>query len=289
MSDQLLVHFERDIAKDLKPAKELTDLCTKVTDGVKERGVAFLKGIQDHDMGKARDIKNTIRETQRKEHLYNVIMLMSITNLKSKNCRDHCKFKSRLVKYNATQNKNTIAATRSLNVLFLQLRCKTRLGFMIPVMLLVTKGSWTLAECGDGGVPEFVEKISFKAVYMNLTVLTSITAWYNRREKVVDVVNDGSWSWPRCGLSFLTDRHSLKAFSQFGEVTEAENVYLHTAPSGDVGGLSSALAMLMVGSSHVLMPKFEANSTLKAIEKYNVTSFIIIPISDIISLVTYVQ
>ncbi|PWA47255.1 reverse transcriptase domain, Reverse transcriptase zinc-binding domain protein [Artemisia annua] len=50
-------------------------------------------------------------------------------------------------------------------------------------------------------------------------------------------------------LSFLTDRHSLKAFSQFGEVTEAENVYLHTAPSGDVGGLSSALAMLMVGSS----------------------------------------
>ncbi|KAK9055963.1 hypothetical protein SSX86_027050 [Deinandra increscens subsp. villosa] len=66
-----------------------------------------------------------------------------------------------------------------------------------------------------------------------------------------------------------------------------DDVYLHTAPLGHVGGLSSALAMLMVGGCHVLMPKFEANSALKAIEKYHVTSLITVPtiMSDIISLI----
>nr|GFA39655.1 2-succinylbenzoate--CoA ligase, chloroplastic/peroxisomal [Tanacetum cinerariifolium] len=66
-----------------------------------------------------------------------------------------------------------------------------------------------------------------------------------------------------------------------------DDVYLHTAPLGHVGGLSSALAMLMVGACHVLMPKFEAKSALEAIEKYNVTSFITVPaiMSDIISLI----
>ncbi|GKA05476.1 2-succinylbenzoate--CoA ligase, chloroplastic/peroxisomal [Tanacetum coccineum] len=66
-----------------------------------------------------------------------------------------------------------------------------------------------------------------------------------------------------------------------------DDVYLHTAPLGHVGGLSSALAMLMVGACHVLMPKFEAKSALEAIEKYSVTSFITVPaiMSDIISLI----
>ncbi|KAI7738564.1 LOW QUALITY PROTEIN: hypothetical protein M8C21_015842 [Ambrosia artemisiifolia] len=66
-----------------------------------------------------------------------------------------------------------------------------------------------------------------------------------------------------------------------------KNVYLHTAPLGHVGGLSSALTMLMVGGCHVLMPKFEAKLALEAIEEYHVTSFITVPtiMSDIISLI----
>ncbi|XP_076897395.1 2-succinylbenzoate--CoA ligase, chloroplastic/peroxisomal-like [Bidens hawaiensis] len=66
-----------------------------------------------------------------------------------------------------------------------------------------------------------------------------------------------------------------------------DDVYLHTAPLGHVGGLSSALAMLMVGGCHVLMPKFEAHSALEAIEEYHVTSFITVPtiMSDMISLI----
>ncbi|KAL8192310.1 hypothetical protein R6Q57_027977 [Mikania cordata] len=68
-----------------------------------------------------------------------------------------------------------------------------------------------------------------------------------------------------------------------------DDVYLHTAPLGHVGGLSSALAMLMVGGCHVLMPKFEAKSALEAIEKHHVTSFITVPtiMSDIISLIRF--
>ena len=66
-------------------------------------------------------------------------------------------------------------------------------------------------------------------------------------------------------------------------------MYLHTAPLGHVGGLSSALAMLMVGGCHVMMPKFEAESALEAIEKHHVTSFITVPtiMSNMISLIMY--
>ncbi|KAJ0796869.1 putative o-succinylbenzoate--CoA ligase [Helianthus annuus] len=66
-----------------------------------------------------------------------------------------------------------------------------------------------------------------------------------------------------------------------------DDVYMHTAPLGHVGGLSSALTMLMVGGCHVLLPKFEAKLALEAIEEYRVTSFITVPtiMSDVISLI----
>ncbi|RDX95199.1 2-succinylbenzoate--CoA ligase, chloroplastic/peroxisomal, partial [Mucuna pruriens] len=56
-----------------------------------------------------------------------------------------------------------------------------------------------------------------------------------------------------------------------------DDVYLHTAPLCHIGGLSSALTMLMVGGCHVLMPKFDAESAIGAIEQYAVTSFITVP------------
>lgn len=55
-----------------------------------------------------------------------------------------------------------------------------------------------------------------------------------------------------------------------------------------IGGLSSAMAMLMVGGCHVVMPKFEAKSALEAMEQHHVTSLITVPAmllqADIISL-----
>ncbi|KAF3966674.1 hypothetical protein CMV_009243 [Castanea mollissima] len=56
-----------------------------------------------------------------------------------------------------------------------------------------------------------------------------------------------------------------------------DDVYLHTAPLCHIGGLSSAMTMLMVGGCHVLIPKFEPKSALEAIERHKVTSFITVP------------
>uniref|UniRef100_A0A803MHC1 4-coumarate--CoA ligase n=1 Tax=Chenopodium quinoa TaxID=63459 RepID=A0A803MHC1_CHEQI len=56
-----------------------------------------------------------------------------------------------------------------------------------------------------------------------------------------------------------------------------DDVYLHTAPLCHIGGISSCLAMLMVGGCHVLLPKFEVKMAVKAIEEYHVTSFITVP------------
>ncbi|KAJ0017235.1 hypothetical protein Pint_11245 [Pistacia integerrima] len=64
-------------------------------------------------------------------------------------------------------------------------------------------------------------------------------------------------------------------------------VYLHTAPLCHIGGLSSAMAMLMVGGCHVLFPKFEATSAVEAIEQHSVTSLITVPtiMADLITLI----
>ncbi|XVF75050.1 hypothetical protein PTKIN_Ptkin13bG0157800 [Pterospermum kingtungense] len=64
-----------------------------------------------------------------------------------------------------------------------------------------------------------------------------------------------------------------------------DDVYLHTAPLCHIGGLSSAMAMLMVGACHVFIPKFEATLALEAIEQNHVTSLITVPaiMADLIS------
>lgn len=65
------------------------------------------------------------------------------------------------------------------------------------------------------------------------------------------------------------------------------DVYLHTAPLCHIGGISSAMAMLMVGGCHVLIPKFEAKSAFEAIEKHHITSLITVPaiMADLISVI----
>ncbi|XP_057972299.1 2-succinylbenzoate--CoA ligase, chloroplastic/peroxisomal [Malania oleifera] len=66
-----------------------------------------------------------------------------------------------------------------------------------------------------------------------------------------------------------------------------DDVYLHAAPLCHIGGISSALAMLMKGGSHVIIPKFEARLALDAIEQHHVTSLITVPaiMADLVSLI----
>ncbi|KAL0310505.1 UNVERIFIED_CONTAM: 2-succinylbenzoate--CoA ligase, chloroplastic/peroxisomal [Sesamum angustifolium] len=58
---------------------------------------------------------------------------------------------------------------------------------------------------------------------------------------------------------------------------DEDDVYLHTAPLCHIGGISSAMAMLMAGGCHVMLPKFDTNLAIEAIREHNVTSLITVP------------
>ena len=64
-----------------------------------------------------------------------------------------------------------------------------------------------------------------------------------------------------------------------------DDIYLHAAPMFHVGGLCSALAMVMVGAGHVFMPSFRAESAIELIQTCRVSSLIVVPtmLRDIIS------
>ncbi|VVA99213.1 unnamed protein product [Arabis nemorensis] len=74
-------------------------------------------------------------------------------------------------------------------------------------------------------------------------------------------------------LAFITQSLAKIAIVGYGE----DDVYLHTSPLVHIGGLSSAMAMLMVGACHVLLPKFDAETALQVMEKNRVTCFIAVP------------
>ncbi|XP_030468617.2 2-succinylbenzoate--CoA ligase, chloroplastic/peroxisomal isoform X2 [Syzygium oleosum] len=83
--------------------------------------------------------------------------------------------------------------------------------------------------------------------------------------------------------------HSALFIQSMAKITicgySENDVYLHTAPLCHIGGLSSAMAMLMAGACHVLIPKFEAKLAIEVIEKQDVTALITVPamVADLIS------
>ncbi|XP_073307511.1 2-succinylbenzoate--CoA ligase, chloroplastic/peroxisomal-like [Primulina huaijiensis] len=64
------------------------------------------------------------------------------------------------------------------------------------------------------------------------------------------------------------------------------DIYLHTGPLCHIGGISSAMAVLMAGGCHVMMPKFEARLACEAIREHSVTSLITVPtmMADLITI-----
>ncbi|KAF6135166.1 hypothetical protein GIB67_035237 [Kingdonia uniflora] len=67
----------------------------------------------------------------------------------------------------------------------------------------------------------------------------------------------------------------------------ADDIYLHTAPLCHIGGISSGMAMLMVGACHVFVPKFEVKSVADVVEQHQVSSLITVPtmMADLISFI----
>ena len=55
------------------------------------------------------------------------------------------------------------------------------------------------------------------------------------------------------------------------------DTYLHAAPLFHIGGISSALAMLMAGARHVFLPRFAPADFLATVQACGVTSFIAVP------------
>ncbi|KAK4744196.1 hypothetical protein SAY87_010508 [Trapa incisa] len=88
----------------------------------------------------------------------------------------------------------------------------------------------------------------------------------------------------------VTISHSALTVQSMAKIAicgyDEHDVYLHTAPLCHIGGLSSAMSMLMVGACHVLMPKFDAYLAIEVIEKWRVTSLITVPamMADLIRL-----
>ena len=55
------------------------------------------------------------------------------------------------------------------------------------------------------------------------------------------------------------------------------DIYLHAAPLFHIGGLSSAVAVLMAEGIHVFMGRFNAAASLNVIAQHQITSFIAVP------------
>ena len=58
---------------------------------------------------------------------------------------------------------------------------------------------------------------------------------------------------------------------------QPHDMYLHAAPLFHIGGLSSAIAVLMAGGTHVFMGRFHAAAALNMISQHQITSFIAVP------------
>ncbi|GJV38990.1 hypothetical protein Tco_1417430 [Tanacetum coccineum] len=83
LSEQVLLYVEREMARELRMTRLLTDLCHEVTDSVKHKedlivevkelgvatqgsdSMAFLRILRDEDLDKAKDIMNLLKETQK--------------------------------------------------------------------------------------------------------------------------------------------------------------------------------------------------------------------------------
>ena len=61
---------------------------------------------------------------------------------------------------------------------------------------------------------------------------------------------------------------------------KSTDVYLHCAPLFHVGGLSSALAMLMVGAQHVFVPDYQPEACCRSILRHQVRDWLCQPYSS---------
>ncbi|XP_078433481.1 acyl-activating enzyme 14 isoform X2 [Wolffia australiana] len=171
-----------------------------------------------------------------------------------------------------------------------------------PVALVVDEGCrrWA-SELGDGSVTSLQWCFLMGEAPRCLYGPDSGLEQYVLREPMDDPTIHYIWA-PEdialiCFTSGTTGRPKGVALSHMSLIIQSyakiaivgyteDDIYLHTAPLCHIGGISSAIALLMVGGCHVFQPKFDARLTLQSIEEFQVTSLITVPtmISSLASL-----
>ncbi|KAK7303566.1 hypothetical protein RJT34_14475 [Clitoria ternatea] len=134
---------------------------------------------------------------------------------------------------------------------------------------------------GNVLTPEIVKKHSVKLLPFDYS--------WAHEGSVIICFTSGTTGKPK-GVTLSHGALIIQSLAKIAMVGYSEDdVYLHTAPLCHIGGLSSAMTMLMVGGCHVLMPKFDAGSAVGATEQYNVTSFITVPaiMANLISIIRH--
>ncbi|XP_039168427.1 2-succinylbenzoate--CoA ligase, chloroplastic/peroxisomal-like, partial [Eucalyptus grandis] len=102
---------------------------------------------------------------------------------------------------------------------------------------------------------------------------------------LLGLLTSGTTGKPK-GVAISHSALFIQSMAKIAICGYSENdVYLRTAHLCHIGGLSLAMAMLMAGACHVLMPKFEAKTATEVIEKHDVTALITVMamVADLIS------
>ncbi|KAK7331279.1 hypothetical protein VNO77_25499 [Canavalia gladiata] len=174
-----------------------------------------------------------------------------------------------------------------------------------PVMLVIDKSSYTwYSKLQQNDVPSLKWHILLDSPSSDFTKWNVLTPEMLNRHPVKLQPFDYSWA-PEgaviiCFTSGTTGKpkgvtlsHGALIIQSLAKIAivgySEDDVYLHTAPLCHIGGLSSALTLLLVGGCHVLMPKFDAESAVGAMEQYTVTSFITVPaiMASLISIIRH--
>ncbi|XP_075496122.1 2-succinylbenzoate--CoA ligase, chloroplastic/peroxisomal-like isoform X1 [Primulina tabacum] len=170
-----------------------------------------------------------------------------------------------------------------------------------PVLLVTdsSQGYWH-SKFGIDSVPSLLWHVLIDNMIVDANDTATIFAAELLKEPTRSVKLDYVWAPERaaiiCFTSGTTGRpkgatinHSAIVVQSLAKIAivryNEDDVYLHTAPLCHIGGISSAMAVLMAGGSHVIIPKFEANKASEAIREHLVTSFITVPtmMADLIS------
>uniref|UniRef100_I1MG39 AMP-dependent synthetase/ligase domain-containing protein n=1 Tax=Glycine max TaxID=3847 RepID=I1MG39_SOYBN len=174
-----------------------------------------------------------------------------------------------------------------------------------PVLLVIDESSYTwYSKLQQNDVPSLKWHILLDSPSSDFSKWNVLTPEMLKRHPIKLLPFDYSWAPDGaviiCFTSGTTGKpkgvtlsHGALTIQSLAKIAivgyNVDDVYLHTAPLCHIGGLSSAMTMLMVGGCHVLMPKFDAESAVDAIEQHAVTSFITVPaiMASLISIIRH--